>query len=499
MSEQKKDYTKVHLNGLAWIPKNVLSELQAETLRRDTTVRLKAGPYDDGPTNVEMFREEDFFIGIPRGFFFKTSSGSLPVEVDVTTTHRDLVAGVGARDELQEEGIETISGILSSSEVAGVIMCAATGVGKTVMGLIIAAQLKMTTVVLVHKTSLMRQWKERIESDPGVLPDARVGIFQGDTEEFGDDYDVVIAMVQTLANRPPDHPFFSWAGMLIADECHRMAAPTFNDVIHNFSAAKRLGLTATPRRRDGGEQLFFDAIGPIGWVGSKPMLTPKVRKIDTGLTFSKDYPSWVEQKIIARNLSRNNLIIHELKMARKKGRQVLILTKRLSQLLILKKIAEREIEGTSLGVCTGSWYVDEDDAYKYCTDYFNYQNHFASSSGDHLDRSKIDESIHDVGDKNKVTPKKKRLKPEQFDTGKHADVIFATYQAVEEGFDVKRLDTLFLASPIWDCEQATGRILRKDEEKSEPIVVHFVDSKIPKFKKAWEICRKKYRDLGAPI
>ena len=54
-------------------------------------------------------------------------------------------------------------------------------------------------------------------------------------------------------------------------------------------------------------------------------------------------------------------------------------------------------------------------------------------------------------------------------------VIIGTYQASGEGFDVPELDTLILATPKSDVEQAVGRILRQ-KNKNEPIVVDIVDS-----------------------
>ena len=54
-------------------------------------------------------------------------------------------------------------------------------------------------------------------------------------------------------------------------------------------------------------------------------------------------------------------------------------------------------------------------------------------------------------------------------------VMFGTYQACGEGFDVPELDTLILSTPKSDVEQAVGRILRQ-KNKNEPLVIDFVDS-----------------------
>jgi len=47
-----------------------------------------------------------------------------------------------------------------------------------------------------------------------------------------------------------------------------------------------------------------------------------------------------------------------------------------------------------------------------------------------------------------------------------------------EGLDIPRLDTLVMASPVTDIEQAVGRIRRAHDTKREPVVVDIVDSEI---------------------
>lgn len=548
---------EVKVDGRAWIPKSVFTKQRLQKLRKSLQVRLKPSSYDDGPTIVDMLEETDFHVGLPRGYFDRTSGGNLKVRYEVTTESRNLVPAVFPRDAIQEEGVQKLTEALCEKPACGAIMHAATGVGKTVMGLLVAGQLGLTTLVVVHTKALMDQWVERIKKKPGVFPDASVGIFQGDTEEFGDQYDIVIGMVQTLANRPPDHPIFEWPGLIITDEVHRMAAPTFNSAIHKFTAAKRLGLTATPRRRDDGEQLFFDTVGQIAWTADVPMLIPKVKKATTYFEFKESgLPPYVEDRFISRDSIRNQQIVREVSLARKAGRNILILTKLIDHVLILKRMIASQVSGASIGVCVGSWYADEEEA----ADYIRlgkrkYQNRFTTKGL--YDHRKINPLIHKVQwKKGKVKDsvveemeeelerieerveelkdtqimlshieeeirllrararmcrkmQKKRIKTirprrrstttEQFAEAIEQDIIIATYQMVSEGFDVPRLDTLFLAMPVWDPVQSTGRILRQHPSKKDPIVTHFIDDKVPKYRRAWQSCRRHYQDLGADV
>ena len=50
-------------------------------------------------------------------------------------------------------------------------------------------------------------------------------------------------------------------------------------------------------------------------------------------------------------------------------------------------------------------------------------------------------------------------------------VIFGTFDMAREGLDIPTLNTIILASPISDAEQAIGRAMRKKTEINPVIVV----------------------------
>jgi superfamily II DNA or RNA helicase len=382
---------------MAWLPKSRIPKFALVNLKEELVVRLKPGPYDDEATFVRMWEERDGYLGLPRAYYNRTSAGKLPVEYNVCRERREFQTELGPRDDQQHDGIATIHNRLDVEDVTETILQAATGVGKTVMSLLIAAKLGYTTMVLVHTSVLYEQWKDRILRDPAVLPHAKVGGFQADTEEFGEDYDIVIGMVQTLANRPEDHPIFEWPGLLIVDEAHRMAAPTFNDVIHRFNAAKRLGLTATPRRKDGGERLFFDALGQIGWVGEGTPMRLHVRRLLTPFHHTKKrLPRYVEIGWMVRNKERNQIIVNEVDTALNHERNPIVLTERIEHVLLLKQMLEERNPEITYGMCVGEYYVDEDDARIYVEDRKGYQRLFEGEDGE-IDLNKVDNDRHNFG------------------------------------------------------------------------------------------------------
>ena len=70
-----------------------------------------------------------------------------------------------------------------------------------------------------------------------------------------------------------------------------------------------------------------------------------------------------------------------------------------------------------------------------------------------------------------ASSRKKEIELKESET---KDVVFGTYAMAKEGLDIPSLNTLILASPVSDVEQAVGRILRKEQEVY-PIVIDVVD------------------------
>ena len=89
------------------------------------------------------------------------------------------------------------------------------GKGKTVMALKIIERLSVKTLVIVHKSFLTNQWKERIEQ---FLPGARVGTIQGQVFDI-DNKDIVIGMVQSLSMKEYPQNAFESFGLTVFDEC----------------------------------------------------------------------------------------------------------------------------------------------------------------------------------------------------------------------------------------------------------------------------------------
>ena len=128
------------------------------------------------------------------------------------------------------------------------VIDAVTGAGKTRLAIAAIAQhteLEGKVVVVVPTISLIHQWYDAIER---ILPDLTLGLVGGSYDDSLEDVDVLISTVASARNRR----FVLGSGeegLLVADECHRMASTVNRQALdHRFT--KRLGLSATHERMD---------------------------------------------------------------------------------------------------------------------------------------------------------------------------------------------------------------------------------------------------------
>ena len=353
------------------------------------------------------------------------------------------------RDE-QIPAVEAVEQALreGGGEARGAILFAPCGKGKTVMGLEIARRMGRKTLVLVHKTFLVEQWVDRARA---FLPDAKIGFWQRDQLPSEDD-EIVIGMVQSICNprREYDRSVYEQFGMILADETHRYAAPMWQDAIKAFPAAYRVGLTATPERKDNMQAVFLLHIGPIVYRMQGHTRAPTIFKIETGaqIEMPKTNRNGTENTSaivtrISEVASRTASIVDYALRAVVTGRKVLILTERVKHAQqMLNAVTARLPDGMSASLYIGA-----------------------------------------------TTEEQRRAASE-------CDVIIGSYAMAQEGLDIPHLDTLLLATPKTSVTQSIGRILRDAPDKKDPVVLDFVDSEIDICGAYWGARRRLYLSLG---
>ena len=443
-SSRKKTKLLGSIGGVCQFEKKRLSKADIAEIQSDLGIWSK-----NEETTVPIFWETDDYLLTPRDYgirkfgirsFLNCMSLGSAIDVEFKKTldpkrHQDRLAS------------ETLK-VLKPG--AGGCIEAGTGVGKTVLALYIAAQLKRTTVILVHSEFLADQWADRAKEYLG-LTDDEIGRVQSTKCEYAGKK-VVICVVQSTSlgvrSKREDYPeeFYNWAGLVVYDELHRHSSTTWHLVSAQFPAAYRLGLTATPKRADGMEPVIFAHVGPILSSAKMTMVEPKIHMVTRDQLIPKHHYCIVRggrltdeinmSKLInalADDPVRNAELADFIADALASDRQVMVLSDRLEQLRVLEQLVRAILKEKV-------------------------------ESGEVPDKKWTLAQF--VGG----------LKKEVRDEAAKADCRFSTWAFASEGIDLPALDTLVQATPRTNVEQGIGRILREWQGKARPYVIDIVDS-----------------------
>ncbi|NEU27275.1 DEAD/DEAH box helicase family protein [Paenibacillus polymyxa] len=145
----------------------------------------------------------------------------------------------------QIAALEALEGTLEEQyDKAMVVM--ATGLGKTYLAGFFSRRFRRVLFV-AHREEILSQARKSFQQ---IMPDRTYGIYNGQFKEG--DADCVFASIYTLGMRKHREGFEPDAfDLIIVDEFHHAAAPSYLSVIQHFHPKFLLGITATPDRLDG--------------------------------------------------------------------------------------------------------------------------------------------------------------------------------------------------------------------------------------------------------
>ena len=298
---------------------------------------------------------------------------------------------------------------------------------NTVCGLYLIAKLAKKTLIVVHKEFLINQWIERIKQ---FLPNARIGTIQGPKVDIHNK-DIVLGMLQSISMKEYPWKTFDNFGFTIVDECHHISAEVFSRALPKINTKYSLGLSATPKRKDGLSKVFHWFLGPMIYQMIKREDSPVNVNIvmytcDDAHSYNKMELTGYGRICMPRMINnitefnrRLELIIEIIKRLCKKNRKILILSDRRNHLTeIYNKVIEKEL-------CSIGYYVGG-------------------------------------------------MKQDELKESESKDILLGTYNMSSEGMDIPDLDAIIFASPKSDIIQSIGRILRKKHD-TPPICWDIVD------------------------
>jgi superfamily II DNA or RNA helicase len=334
------------------------------------------------------------------------------------------------------------------------VLCAPTAFGKTVTAAAMIARRGVNTLVLVHRTELLKQWQERLQSFLGFGKGVVGTIGGGKAKPTGK---IDIAVMQSLSRQGEVNPLVENYGHVIVDECHHVGAASFDAILKQAKAKYVLGLTATPIRRDGQQPIIFMQCGPTRHTAAKPTGAPHDLAVTPCMLHSRiDLPQEAGIQDVFRHLAidqaRTDAIAAEVINAYGQGRKVLVLTERTEHLDAIQ---------TALGDKVPSLFVLHGRIAK-------------------KQRAAL---IAELG----------ALPPDA------ARVLLATGKLVGEGFDHPPLDTLVLAMPVsWKgtLQQYAGRLHREHATKTDVRIIDFVDTGHTALLRMSDKRQRGYRAMG---
>lgn len=125
----------------------------------------------------------------------------------------------------------------------------ATGLGKTVLFAHIADEWPGRVLVIAHRDELIRQAAEKVYQITNRVVAVEMGRERAEDSLYG--AKVTVGSIQTLSRSKRRHRFHpDHFSLVIVDEGHHAAAVTYQEVLEYFGSAKRLFVTATPKRAD---------------------------------------------------------------------------------------------------------------------------------------------------------------------------------------------------------------------------------------------------------
>ena len=464
-------------NGFAPRVRNQLLRLAAfrnPDFYKSQAMRL---PIYDKPRIICAAEERDGYLALPRCCepdlteLLETAGASYEIE-DKTFTGNEI--RVGFKGKLRPEQIPAAEALLAHDNG---VLSATTAFGKTVIASYLISQRKVNTLVLVHTQALLNQWKKALSEFLEInetLPEfpkkrgrkkerSLIGQLGGAKNNLSGFVD--IAIMQSLISKDEVRELVKDYGLVIVDECHHVSAVSFEQVLKEVNAKYVYGLTATPARQDGHQPIIHMQCGPIRYqVDAKQQaekrpfdhaVIPKFTSFAQPLTDETPWKITDAYAAMQINEERNNKIVVDVLTAVTEGRTPIVLTERYDHAKLLAEILGEKSRNVVL----------------------------LSGKGTAKEKREILQGLSQI-------PADEPL------------ILVATGRYVGEGFDLPRLDTLFLAMPVsWKgtLAQYAGRLHRNYEGKQEVLIYDYVDIRVPMLERMYHKRLSGYAAIGYTI
>ena len=470
----KANMLYIPLAGLSPRGRNQLLRLAAFRNPEFYKAQAMRLPIYDKPRIICAAEEEDGYLILPRccedSLIELLEQSSAVYEIDDQTCPGKQIR-VSFQGSLRDEQQPAADALLSHRNG---VLSATTAFGKTVVAAYLISQRKVNTLILVHTQALLNQWKRSLSEFLEInetlpeLPKKRgrkkqrsvIGQLGGSKDCLSGFVD--IAIMQSLISENEVRELVKDYGMVIVDECHHVSAVSFEQILKAVKARYVYGLTATPARQDGHHPIIHMQCGPIRYqVDAKEQaqkqpfdhaVIPRFTAFAQPVTDAKPWTITESYAAMQTNEARNQQIITDVLDASRSGRTPIVLSERYEHAKILAAQLQAHSEHVIL----------------------------LSGKGSVKEKRKLLEQLTQIESDLPL-------------------ILVATGKYVGEGFDLPRLDTLFLAMPVsWKgtLAQYAGRLHRSYEGKQEVLIYDYVDFRIPMLERMYHKRLSGYAAIG---
>lgn len=245
--------------------------------------------------------------------------------------------------------------------------------GKSILSLSIALDLGQRTLFLASQHEFLTQFLDHLHGNEkeGIpkctnLPELekkykkKLYGFPKTVQDYENFQFFVMTYQKFLNNRNSDKfkLLLKNVGTVIVDEVHQSAATGFAKVLSSFTSKYRLGVTATPERKDNLHSITKKILGPVVAKSTIESLNPTVYIHETGFkpkhSYGNSRGSWVyAMQALAKDDKRNELIATQIVKDVQAGHNVVVPVTFKKHALALKDLVNKKCKSNICEVFLG--------------------------------------------------------------------------------------------------------------------------------------------------
>lgn len=254
---------------------------------------------------------------------------SVPLKWTGKLRQGEVVNGVPSANQ-----VELVNTWLKPEKRYGFIQ-AAPRTGKTVCANYISMTLGLKTLIIAHQHELLVNFMDSLVRDTNLTElqeqtgrqIAKIMDSKKDLEK--EDYDILLFTYQSFIREASDEDFKKYIkgkfGLVIVDEAHQAGASAYGKFLNKLDCRYRLGMSATPLRKDALNFVLLNIIGPTTVKSETTGLIPLIQVIETGIQLKKEYMNFSKNlSALQKEEKRNRILLREVVYDLKQHQCILI-------------------------------------------------------------------------------------------------------------------------------------------------------------------------------